>query len=318
VFNGVTKTGPTWQVDHTAVANALALGIFSRPLGGWLNQFDGLTSWLTRIVPWLELYGPALFILPVWSGRARMLGFALFLGLQLGFNLCMVLGLFGPAMVVLMLALLPAEFWTRFAGPAWRWIGRGMRPSKRRPVPGSAPVPRRPRLVRTLWWLRDGGLLFLTGYVLAWNLDCLPGRKPLLPPGWEQIGWDLGLNQNFNMFAPDPQTDDGWYVICGTLADGRTVDAFTGASPADFSHPKSVAETYRGPRWTSILIQLMYPDAEAYLEPLALYLGNEWNRAHSGGERMVQLQIIFMSERNAPHHTREPLEQDLLWTENFP
>jgi hypothetical protein len=126
------------------------------------------------------------------------------------------------------------------------------------------------------------------------------------------------LDQQFDMFGADPQTDDGWFVLCGTLSDGRTVDAFTGASPADFSHPAWVPATYRDQRWAALLVQLWYPGAQGFLEPFALYLGREWNRTHAGGDQMVSLQIIFMWEGIGLEHTRQPLERVVLWTEEMP
>ena len=350
VTNGAVKSGATWLVDHTAVYYSLGLEIYARPFGEWVSQFDGLTRWLTVLTPPIELYGPLLFVLPWWSGRARLLGFTLFLGLQLGFNVCMTLGLFGPAMVVIMLPLLPAEFWTDWAEPwgrrltAWAQsrfaVSRcrsGINPDLRAEPAANAggavvaapqPESRRARWRRwTRWarwmmrpwrWLRDGVLLFLAGYVAAWDHDSLPGRAPLLPAGWHWIGWDLSLAQTFNMFGPDPLRESGWYVMCGTLENGETVDAFTGARPADFSRPASVAATYRDRHWTGLLLSLTFPGYEDYLEPLALHLGNEWNRAHPASERMRTLEIVFMLARTAPNHTREPVEDIVLWTETWP
>ncbi|HLQ77045.1 MAG TPA: HTTM domain-containing protein, partial [Terriglobia bacterium] len=124
LFSGLLKTGAAWKVDHTAVSYALSLEIWRRPLGAWLNQFDSLTTWLTRMTPSAEIYGPLLLILPVWSAWGRILGFALFAGLQIGFNACMQMGLFGPVMIVVSFALLPAEFWTYLVEPGGRRCAR--------------------------------------------------------------------------------------------------------------------------------------------------------------------------------------------------
>ena len=327
--NSAVKSGPSWQVSHTAVYEALALEMYARPLGQWFNQFDTLNRWITVVVPRLELYGPLLFILPWWTGRARLLGFTIFFVLQLGFNLTMTLGLFGPVMIAVMLALLPTEFWTGIAEPAGCRLARSLpflrpRPAGPTPPPPGSRVAGQPRWWngsrwwQPLRWLRDGPLLFLALYAAAWDHDTLPGRRPLLPQTWRWIAWDLGLDQQFDMFGTDPQTDDGWFVLCGTLKNGRTVNAFTGVSPADFSHPASVPETYRDQRWAAWLVQLWYPEAATYLEPFALYLGRDWNRTHAGGEEMATLQVIFRWEGTGPNHTRQPLERVILWTESLP
>jgi hypothetical protein len=48
-------------------------------------------------------------------------------------------------------------------------------------------------------------------------------RNTKLP---NQIGWALGLNQRWDMFAPSPVRNSGWYVIPGVLTDGSKVDVF--------------------------------------------------------------------------------------------
>lgn len=48
-----------------------------------------------------------------------------------------------------------------------------------------------------------------------------------MPPGYPRpLMMLLGLNQKWDMFAPRPVVEDGWYVIDGTLRNGRHVDLF--------------------------------------------------------------------------------------------
>ncbi len=337
IFNGLMKTGPTWHVTHTAVTQALSLDIYSRPLGRWLNQFDGLTAALTIGTLWLEIWGPALLVLPVGNRWGRLAACALFGALQIGFNVTLQLGLFGPVMIGIMLALLPAEFWTWFAEPLGRrltarfkfiadgvagfrrWCQRRRTPAappKVKPTP--APARRQQIWLRRLpRLLRDAGLLALLGYVVAWNHDNLPGHAPLVATRWRWVAEATGMDQLFNMFAPDPQSQDGWYVMRGTLVNGETVDVSTGASPATFDEPPVVADTYFDQRWGALLITIGFQEYESYRQPFARYLGNEWNRTHRGGQRLRTLEIIFMYEEVGPNHTKSPPEQTLLWTENF-
>jgi hypothetical protein len=320
------KNGPTWRVDHTAVYYALSLGMYARPLGQWLNQFDGLTRALTVGTLYLEIYGPLLFVLPMRSGWARLFGCILFGSLQLGFGLCMQMGLFWVVMIVFMTMLLPAEFWTCLAEPAGRWFSTRMQKTKwvravsgwplawRRPATASD---RHPHIARAFSVLRDGFLIFLIGYVTLYNIDTLPGRDPLVPDNLDWIATDTALDQNFNMFAPDPTTDDGWYVALGGLRNHKTVDVFTGTTPASFAKPTSVADTYRDERWDAYLGNILDPDYLSYREPLALYLGQEWNRTHQDGEQLLSLEIIFMHEASAPQHLKLSPESETLWTESF-
>jgi hypothetical protein len=324
VINGLMKTGPAWHADHTAVARALTLEIYSRPPGVWLNQFDGVTTALTHVTLWLEVWGCLLLVLPVLNGWGRLLGCVLLGALQVGFNVTMDLGLFGPVMIGTMLGLLPAEFWDRCVAPFARrllpaWDARALAPEAASTLPPPAAMTRKwPAAVIAL--VRDTALLYLLALVVAANVNGLPqraGRAPLTLPGGLPLMVAVGLDQRFDMFAPDPQADDGWFVMRGTLANGGTADVFSGARPATLGKPPSVVGSYRGQRWGAVLIAVGYPGSDSYLQTLAEYLGREWNRTHPAEERLTMLEIIVMSQYvDHPHHLTEP-EEVLLWTEYF-
>jgi hypothetical protein len=331
IGNSMMKTGPSWLVDHTAVGETLGLDVYGRPFGQWLGQFDSLTSLLTMMTIAIEYYGPFLFIFPFWSGWWRGLGFVVFLILQIAFGVTLQLGLFGWVMVGLMLALLPSGFWTRLAEPlARRMAGRLVKfaPELRRrksppaPTPVVRPTPARGKLWRTLVFgaklARDGALLYILAVVLNLNYGLVPGKQriPFLSSQW--IIDDFGLDQHFDMFAPDPQTDDGWYVIRGTLKDGDTADLFSGASPATFDRPADVADSYQGERWMAYLIYIWYPDdPDTTYRFLAQYLAAEWNRSHPKDRQVKTVEIYFVSEPILSPHTHRDPEPQLYWTENL-
>ena len=50
--------------------------------------------------------------------------------------------------------------------------------------------------------------------------------KNIFPKHYNWLGQTLRLEQYWNMFAPYPLRDDGWYVIDGTLSDGQKFDVF--------------------------------------------------------------------------------------------
>ncbi len=324
VINGLMKIGPAWHADHTAVARALTLEIYSRPPGVWLNHFDGVTTALTHLTLWIEIWGCLLLVLPVGNGWGRLAACFLLGALQVGFNVTMDLGLFGPVMIGTMLGLLPAEFWDRCVTPLARrmlpgWRTRALAPEvASTPPPPATPQHKWPTVVMAL--ARDAGLLYLLAVVLAANVNGLPqraGRTLFALPGGQPLMVAVGLDQRFDMFAPDPQADDGWFVIRGTLANGETADVFSGARPATLDKPPSVVASYRGQRWGAVLIAVGYPGSDSYLQSLAEYLGREWNRSHPTDERLTMLEIIVMSQQVVqPHQLTEP-EEALLWTEYF-
>jgi hypothetical protein len=331
LISGILKSGPTWWVNHTAVYYALALEIYSRPLGQWLSQFDSVTAFLTVFTLYLEIYGPVLFILPVGAAWGRLLGFALFTALQVGFAITMQMGLFWVVMIAFNLMLLPTEFWTWLAEPLWRRVANGRFPA----VMGAAlrRVFKRPavnRPIRPRWailsplWLRrgaalarDGGLAALTVLIVLYNIDTVPGHRKVLPARLGNFIIALDLDQYFNMFAPDPQVEDGWYVFRGWLQDGRAVDLRTGAVPASFAKPPSVADTYGDERTASLLVDLAFDEYGQYREDYLRYLAEQWNQHHAASEQVKTLEMIYMKQINGPAHTKTAPEPNLLWTEYF-
>ena len=327
IISGVLKTGPSWRVDHTAVYYALALEIYCRPFGLWINQFDGLTAFLTICTLYLEIYGPVLFILPFGAAGGRLLGFVLFTAVQVGFAITMQMGLFWVVMIAFNLMLLPAEFWTWLVEP----IGRGLAnwrffattgDTLRRVFnfPAVSPPPAR----LTTSWLRrgarlarEGGLLALTILIVLYNLDTVPGHRPVL--SGRMIGWveAIGLAQYYNMFAPDPQIEDGWYVFHAVLQNGRDVDLRTGASPATYAKPVSVADTYGDERSSSLLVDLGFDEFGPFREDFLRYLARQWNQQHPPAEKVKTVEMIFMRQINGPAHTKSAPAPMLLWTEYF-
>ena len=320
MMSALMKTGPSWTVDHTAVQYALSLGMYARSAGQWLNQFDGVTAFLTVYTVFLELYGPLLLIFPWGTGRARLLGCLLLGTLQLGFGVCMQMGLFWVAMNAFMLMLLPAEFWTWLAEPLARRAAKWLQltPARAPEHPAIPPFsPWRRRAARGGRWLRDGVILaIMAGMILA-ALDFLPNHEPLTPPGWNRLAGAVGLDQSYAMFAPDPQRDDGWFVARGWFENGNNVDVLTGASPANFDRPEDIAATYLDQRWGSYYYDLLFPDYQPYLAGFAEYLGGQWNDAHPAGQQLKSLEIIFMHQIIGPHHTVSTPQPAVFWTEYF-
>jgi len=316
VFSGLLKTGDTWHVDHTAVYYSLALDMYTRPLGHWLNQFDGLTTWLTISVYYLEIYGPLLFILPVWSGWGRLLGFVIFAVLQIGFNLCLQLGLFGAVMIVCMFGLLPAEFWAYLGEPVIHWLAdrakawspvrlasafENWRQRGRERAHALAGLPSATNLKRKsaafLCLLRDSAALFLVIYVLFWNIATYPGKESYMPDKYVWIGQQTGLYQLYNLFSPDPQADDGWIVIRGTLKNGRQINAFTGEPTVTTEPPADMPDSFGYQHMGRYVLFLLLPNEQMYFQPFLQYLEREWNRAHPAPqEQIATLEFFYLHE----------------------
>jgi hypothetical protein len=276
-------------------------------------------------------------VLPVWSGWGRLLGFALFAAMQIGFNLCMDLGLFGEVMIACMLGLLPAEFWTYLGEPVIPWLTtrakawshfrlagafenwRQRRRQKERALASLRPDT---NLKRRAWAIlgvvRDGAVLFLISYTLFWNISTIPGNTWYIPAKYLWIGPETGLSQGYNLFSPDPQTDDGWIVIRGTLKNGRQIDALHGTPTVTLDRPQYLSPTYGDQCWGNYILYLTVPTSEVYLAPLTQYLEREWDRDHPApDEQIATIQFYHLHQAIGPNHTKGPLQTDLLWTQKW-
>jgi hypothetical protein len=153
--------------------------------------------------------------------------------------------------------------------------------------------------------------LALLVYMVAWNLSNLPYWPLKLSERARSLGYWTGLYQTWELFAPFPVKDDGWYVIPGSLSDGRRVDLFRGGAEIDWRKPRYVALTFRNNRWRKYFEQLRRREllGPAY----AAYLCREWNRRHEPSEFLESLEIFYVLEWTRPHFERaEPRRMRLL------
>lgn len=169
-------------------------------------------------------------------------------------------------------------------------------------------------------------VLAVLGMVTLWNLNTVDPASVTVPAKAEAAIRGLGLTQEWSMFAAYPRTDDGWYVIPGTLKNGRAVDVYSGNQTVDWENPRSVAATYRGNthwrqtsyaanRWRQYL-ESVRADDYTYLRPYyAQYLCRSWNAAHSEAEALVELQINYMLETAWAEHVPPKAKRQELWSQ---
>ncbi len=129
----------------------------------------------------------------------------------------------------------------------------------------------------------------------------------------------LGLDQYWDMFAPSPSKDGGWYVIPGTLSDGTQTDLMS-VTRDDFNlhrvrweRPENVNDVYKNERWRKYMENLwlqVHADQRLYF---ARYVCREWNARHTGPERLVDFQIVYMLERTLPDYQQSRPQRVTIW-----
>jgi predicted DCC family thiol-disulfide oxidoreductase YuxK len=170
----------------------------------------------------------------------------------------------------------------------------------------------RPLNLRTPPTITVFALLFIL-YVSLWNLSSIT-YVPFAP--WEQtIGLTLGIDQKWDMFAPNPLTYDGWYVIEGRLHDGRPVNVLHPRQRVSYEQPASIADQYKNERWRKYMMNLSLGENNDYRLYYGRYLCRYWNdgRPLYDPALLISFDINFMAHQNSIKHPQAPFSRDLLW-----
>ena len=159
-------------------------------------------------------------------------------------------------------------------------------------------------------------------YIVFWNLGTLRVRYDSMAPfatGPTFLyipGHSLHLYQIWNLFAPYPIMDDGWYVIEGELTGGEKVDVYNKTlGEVNWDKPDVVSSTYKNNRWRKYLTSIRRKPNTVQMENYAQYLCRDWNTSQTDGNILNRFDIYFMLELSKP--PGEPLDEIIktqLWS----
>lgn len=285
--NAVFKLrGELWRSGE-AIRYVFGLDHLTVGLGDALASYPTLLVALDRL--WLAmLVGSVLLI--VVTGRARTALVGLFVGAHLGMALTMRLGLFPLISIAALLPFLPPSAWDRIesvlaAVPDWLRV-RVRAPAWRPP----RLLPHAPAGVAdSVRQLAPTVVAVCLVLVLVWNAAAIglvatpAGVTTTVDP--EQHRWD--------MFAPEPRTTDGWYVVDGRLASGDRVDPLHGGD-VTFERPPDLSATFPSHRWFVYLLDLQRPGYADLRPAFAGYLCRRWNADHA--DALVAVTVYFVAE----------------------
>jgi hypothetical protein len=131
------------------------------------------------------------------------------------------------------------------------------------------------------------------------------------------LGIALGLDQTWALFAPSPGRFKGWYVVQGTLRDGRTIDPRRNGAPVSWNRPEVVSETYSNSRWRKFMMCLPISYYGGLQGHYCAYLCREWNARHDGDDQLMKVELFFMREvLDEQTMTFAPAKKDLMFTLN--
>jgi hypothetical protein len=253
--NAVFKLRSDAWTSGTAIPTVYRVDRFTVLLGEYLAGFPGLLS--AANYAWLGLLAASPLLLVARSrGRTVLVG-AFAVG-HVGMYLTLDLGFFPHVMLACLLLFLPAGVWDHVEAALVRLDRSGSRRLDARPVGDwlhTPPVPLPGGPVQPTWLRAVVGRLVtvVTATILVvgllWQGVALgyvsaPSATPVDP-----------AEHSWKLFAPHPPTNDGWFVVNGTLASGASVDLYPHADTLE-TPPDDTAAIYSTMRWRKYLTEV--------------------------------------------------------------
>ncbi len=316
--------GTSWR-NGTAVYDALSVEQYRTSFGSALLGFPTLLPLFTHAILVQQALTVVLLVSPILIGPLRLFAVLGVIATQLGFGLCFKLGTFPWITSFATFAVLPGWFWDKLDPAALKTY-----PVQHAPLPAEEPeAPFRPgQIVKlamgvlaalsiasiTLWNLSQAGAMFgLAGSEISFEETMLA-----------RFAMALRLDQRWSMFSPNPQTEDGWFVVEGTLVDGARVDllpdlvgAGVGPNSADratargirWEKPALISSQFTDQRWLLYFLQLVGAPTAVQLRGFADYVCRFWNGMEPRSQALRRFALQYMRFEHLPEGRTTPVEK---------
>jgi len=202
-------------------------------------------------------------------------------------------------------------------GAIYRWAGNRARfvpHSDRRERCDHLPTNESPRSRRRSRLARGLAGAALTVGALAVFATAVPDQLSALrpPEGVNRAILFTGLDQRWNMFAPNPASSDGWMLAPAKLADGTEVDLFTRRPPDE--GPRYADPLYS--RWAKVIERIADRGHAAYRLEFGRMFCRMRNLHLSPGESpLVTFELDYIERvLQAPETGGELLLRHHLWS----
>ena len=365
-ITAILKTGDEWR-DGTALYYTLSQEQVANQLGAFLLNFPTLLVAASFATLALEAFGPFLLFSPFFTGPIRTAAVAMFMGLHFVIWLAIDIGIFPWISALCMVCFLPVWFWDTalpklreklpgqlFITQSLRTLGRATtrlirgHPSLLLARPSAASFAEesfvagyqsggsqfsgasssdgtRITRLRSSFVTNLLAALFLF-YVLLWNVGTVSAFS--MPSTAHTVGYFLGLDQYWTMYAPSPPKEDGWWVVPGTLRNEEQVDLMSvvredyGMREVSYEKPENIQRLDNNEHWRKYLEYITtneyidtaerHADQSEQRKNFGDYLCRAWNDRHSGEESLQKLEIIFVREMTLPDYQTSDLERIVL------
>ena len=158
--------------------------------------------------------------------------------------------------------------------------------------------------------------IFFLVFIFFWNLGTYRPSRFGVPKDISFLGVLLQVEQKWDMFAPRPMTDDGWFVIPGELRNGKKVDLFRDKKSVSWEKPELVSSTYPNQRWRKYMMNLWSANNSKHRLYYGKWLCRSNNENVPHNEQLVSFKMYYMKEETLLNYKTKPVEKVLLWTHN--
>ncbi len=293
-FAALLKSPVEWREAGSAIHLAFNVDQLATPFAKWLLQFPDLLIALTKIAWYWEALAIVFLLIPFFSDYFKLFFVFGTLAFHFGIALTLAIGNFPFISMICVLGLLPSLF--------WKFILR------------SHFVEDTFISNHDVGWKKQLLCSVLLIYVVVWNIDRLPERAPIMPSSIKGLGVATKLEQRWNMFAPYPLLDDGWYVIPGQLEDGTSVDVYNMQMRSSvYDRPEDISRTFQNFRWRKYFANLYQTRYSKHRLYYARYLCRLWNQKMVTFSRLKSFKILYMLERSRAVGTPEEIKEQTLW-----
>jgi len=142
--------------------------------------------------------------------------------------------------------------------------------------------------------------------IITWNFGNIGVREYSTPPDAQWIMWSFQLEQYWGVFAPRPPDSFWWYNMPGTLDNGTQVELWANAglftwepNPMSWDKPNPVYISFKNHRWFKYFENGLnsHPNNDVLRLHFGRWICREYNKRHSGAERLFKFEIWLMNER---------------------
>jgi hypothetical protein len=220
------------------------------------------------------------------NGFFRLANMAVYYLFHIGIAFCLAIGMFPWICMLAWLPLIPGCAWQRDIGQRacdnrFRWSQL------------------------TSWQIAiEVATAGALATVIIWNLsntESEPLRR-LRTPLLEQLGYQLALDQHFQMFGIPPSVNP-WFVYEGILHGGRKVDLWTGEA-VRWERPERGLTVFPEFHWRKLHNNAVFNHNSFLRQPLLDYAVRNWNATHPD-KPVGRARLICFREDIGPTYNRQ-------------